>query len=115
MFPINAFNQNYIIPKRYRTRKNPLEIIRGFIDEDIIEVTIPNGYIVNAKPSDIEINEKFGTYKIKLEIINQSTLIYKRFLEIKKGFYDKSEYDSYRKFREQIAKNDNSKIIIQKP
>jgi hypothetical protein len=115
MFPINAFNQNHTIPKRYRNRKNPIEITRGFRDEDLVEVTIPSGYLVSAKPVDIEINEKFGTYKINIETVNQSTLIYKRTIEIKKGFYDKSEYDNYRKFREQIAKNDNSKIIIQKP
>lgn len=114
MLPINLFNQNSNIPQRYRSRKNPFEISRGFYDEDEIEVTIPEGLKLDAKPENTEVKDKFGTYKMEIIVVSPNTLLYKRSLLINKGFYDKSEYENYRKFREQIAKIDNSKIVLTK-
>ncbi|MEC4004688.1 DUF3857 domain-containing protein [Flavobacterium sp. SUN052] len=114
MLPINVFDQNSNVPQRYRSRKNPIEISRGFYDEDEIEVNLPQGYTLDAKPDNIEIKEKFGTYKIELTILNPNKILYKRSLIINQGIYDKSEYENYRKFREQIAKADNSKIVLTK-
>lgn len=112
MVPLNVFNQNVTIPQRYRTRKNPFEISRGFYDEDEIEVTFPEEFKLDAKPDSTEVKDKFGTYKLEIVIISPNRLLYKRSLLINKGFYDKSEYENYRKFREQIAKSDNSKIVL---
>lgn len=114
MLPINLFNQSTDIPQRYRTRKNPLEIPRGFYDEDEIEVLIPEGLKLDAKPENAELKDKFGTYKMEILTIAPNKLLYKRSLLLNKGLYDKSEYENYRKFREQIAKIDNSKIVLTK-
>ena len=114
MFSINAYNQSSDPPQRYRTRTNPLEIERGFLDQDEIEITLPENYTIDAKPSNIEIKDKFGEYKTELIAINSSKLIYKRSFLLNKGLYEKSEYENYRKFIEQIAKADNSKIVLTK-
>lgn len=112
IIPINVFDQNSNVPQRYRNRKNPFEISRGYYDEDEIEVNLPEGFVLDAKPDNYEIKDKFGTYKIELVLVNPTKILYKRSLIINKGFYDKSEYENYRKFREQIAKADNSKIVL---
>ena len=114
MFPLNAYNQFSEVPQRYRTRNNPLEIERGFLDQDEIEITLPENYIIDAKPNNFEIKDKFGEYKTELIVVNPSKLIYKRSFLLNKGLYEKSEYENYRKFREQIAKADNSKILLTK-
>lgn len=114
MFPLNAYNQFSDVPQRYRTRNNPLEIDRGFLDQDEIEITLPENYVIDAKPSNFEIKDKFGEYKTELVVVNPSKLIYKRSFLLNKGLYDKSEYENYRKFREQIAKANNSKILLTK-
>ncbi len=114
VFPLNAFNQYSNVPKRYRTRNNPLEIPRGFYDEDEIQITIPDNFSVDAIPNNFSINDKFGEYKTEVTIVNPTTLLYKRSLLIKKGSYDKSEYDNFRKFTEKIAKADNSKLLLTK-
>ena len=49
---------------------------------------------------------------VEIVLQNSSKILYKRSLTINKGTYDKSEYENYRKFREQIAKADNSKIVL---
>ncbi len=114
MVPINVFNQNASIPQRYRTRKNPFEISRGYYDEDEIEVTLPEGFKLEAKPDNLELKDKFGTYKMELVVLSPNKLLYKRSFLATKGYYEKEEYENYRKFREQIAKADNSKIVLTK-
>ncbi len=114
LFVLNAFDQNSYIPKKHKTREFPFEIERGYTNESEIEITIPDGFIVEAKPDGITLDTEFGTYKIEFLAQSQHKVICKRKLIIKKGFYDKVKYESYRKFREAIAKNDNSKIVITK-
>lgn len=116
IFPLNAFNQYSKVPQRYRTRNNPFEISRGFFDEDEIQITLPENYTIDAKPNNYEIKDKYGEYKAEIIVVNPTKIIYKRSFLLKKGFYDKSEYENYRKFIEQIAKADNSKmVLIKKP
>lgn len=113
VFAVNAFDQNSNVPQRYRNRKNPLEISRGFYDESEMEVILPQGFKLESKPDNFEIKGKFGEYKMELSV-GSNKIIFKRYLLINKGIYDKSEYENYRKFREQIAKSDNSKIVLTK-
>lgn len=114
MFAINAFNQNSYVPKKYKTREFPFEIQRGYTDVDEIEVMLPEGFEIEAKPNDFELDNEFGYYKIEFITNDSKKIIYKRKLVIKKGFYENLKYETYRKFRETIAKNDNSKIVIRK-
>lgn len=114
MFALNAFDQSSYVPKKYRTREFPFQMDRGYTDEDEIEITIPDGFSVEAKPNGTELETEFGYYKIEFNTISPNKIMCKRKLVIKKGFYDKSKYESYRKFRETIAKTDNSKIVITK-
>ncbi len=113
-FAPNVFNKNTKIPQRYRSRINPLEIQRGFIDSDEIEISLPIGFSLEGKPDNFELITKFGEYKTEYIVLNANKIKYKRSFLLKKGFYDKSEYENYRKFREQVAQNDNSKIVITK-
>jgi len=114
IFALNAFDQNAYIPKKYKAREFPFEIQRGYTNEDEIEITLPEGFIVEAKPSGIEQITEFGTYKIEFATISSSKILCKRKIVLKKGFYAKTKYEDYRKFREIIARNDNSKIVIAK-
>ena len=116
MFVINAFNNYQSTPKRYRTRENPFEISRGYYDQDEIEISIPVNYVVEAMPNAVEIKNKFGAYHMEIASKTNSTIIYKRTLLINEGLYESTEYDDYRLFKEQVAKNDNAKIVLtQKP
>lgn len=114
IFVINAYNQNQDIPQRYRKRNTPLEIERGFMDQDEIEINLPADYTIDAKPDNVEIKGKFGEYKTELVVLNENKLLYKRSFILYKGLFDKSEYENYRKFKESVAKADNSKIILAK-
>jgi len=112
MLTLNAFNQNNLIPQRYRNRKTNFEIDRGFVDIDEIEITIADTYTVEAKPENVSLESKFGTYTLELIFKPNNKILYKRKLLINNDVYDKSEYEEYRKFKEQVVKNDNAKIVL---
>jgi transglutaminase-like putative cysteine protease len=114
IFVLDAFNQTSGGVKRIRNRKNPFEISRGYYDNDEIAVTLPAGFSIEAMPAAFELNTKFGEYKTEIIKIDNNNLIYKRSIFIKKGLYKNTEYDEYRLFTEQIAKNDNAKLILTK-
>lgn len=112
MFPLSAFTQNTYLPAKYRNRKQPFEIPKEYQENDEIEISLPSGFSIDSKPDNFELNNKFGIYKIEISIKNLTTIIYKRFLSIKKGEYENLEYENYRKFQEQINKYDNAKIVL---
>jgi len=114
MFAVNAFNQYSHIPQRYRDRKTPFEIARGFYDTDEITIDLPEGFTMDAKPENITINEKFGEYKAEYVMVTPTQMLFKRSLLINEGFYDSKEYENYRQFREKIARNDNAKVVLLK-
>lgn len=114
IFALNAYNPVRGIPQRYRTRMNPFEISRGFYDYDEITIDLPKGFTIEAKPDNLEIKDKFGDYKAEYVVLNENQLLYKRTFQTNSGYFDKSEYENFRKFREQVAKSDNSKIVLVK-
>ena len=113
IFALNTFNQYNKVPARYRTRLTPFEVSRGFFDSDEITITIPDEYAIDAKPENFELNEKFGHYKTEVSVVDNQ-VIYKRAFTLNKGFYEKADYENFRKFLEQIARNDNAKVVLAK-
>jgi len=114
LFRINVFNKYSYIPKRYRNRKQPLEISRGFLDEDEFTFTIPKGYAINSLPQPKEITNKFGSYKISIEKINETTLVYKKHFLLKAGIHPKEAYKEYRTFLKNVSKYENLRITLHK-
>ncbi|SNR14640.1 DUF3857 domain-containing protein [Tenacibaculum jejuense] len=114
LFRVNIFNKNSYIPKRYRKRKLPLKVDRGFKDTDTYTITIPEGYIIHQLPETKTINNKFGEYKVSITKIDDNTLKYNKSILIKEGTYPKEDYKLYRKFRKSIAKLENARIAIYK-
>ena len=112
IFVVNAFNKNSYVPSRYRNRKLSLQINRGYLDEDEFILHTPKGYDIEAFPNDELIENKFGTYQIQFIKNEDNTVTYKRKLFIKEGAYPKEDYDSYRDFRKDVSRLDNSKIVL---
>ncbi|WP_271406992.1 DUF3857 domain-containing protein [Tenacibaculum soleae] len=114
LFKLNVFNRITSTPKRYRNRKRVLEIDRGFTDKDSFTFKIPEGYSILNLPLNKYISNKFGTYKIAFEKINETSFKYNREFSLKKGIHPKEEYKAYRKFRKTVAKYDNLRTELTK-
>lgn len=111
ILPLNVLNRFTSIPSKYRNKKFSFEIEYGFTDADEIEITLPQNYSITQLPEKVTLKEKFGEYNASV-IFENNKLIYKRKLTINDGVYAKEDYETYRKFYEQISKSDNIKIII---
>ena len=114
LIPINAFNKTLSTPKRFRNRKLPFKTSNSFIDIDEVEITLPSNFTVEYMPTNIEIESKFGFYSIQVTKIAEHIYNYRREFRMVEGEFPKEEYEAYRKFRKQIRKYDNSKIILNK-
>lgn len=112
IFAVNAFNPYSGIPKRYRKRKTDFERTFGFYDTDEIEISMPEGYSIEAKPDDIVIKSKFGEYTAKFTVTETGKLKYERSLTVKEGYYKKEEYNDFRQFFKDVSQADNAKAVI---
>lgn len=112
IFAPNAFNKLSNIPNRYRNRKMPLEIDRGFFDEDEFSVHLPEGYEIEAMAESKSIENEFGIYKVDLIKNGDNSIKLKRSLIIHEGKYSKEKYAAFREFLMNINKHDNAKIVL---
>ncbi|PKP08348.1 MAG: DUF3857 domain-containing protein [Bacteroidetes bacterium HGW-Bacteroidetes-3] len=112
LIPINAFNNGSTVPPRVRNRKLPFEISKNFLDIDEVKISLPKQLKIEYVPEKVELNTKFGTYSIEMIKIDDYSYLFKRKLKIEAGNYQKEDYESFRDFRKEIAKHDNSKIIL---
>lgn len=113
LFAINAFNKNSYVPDRYRNRKLPLEIQRGYLYEDEYEINLPLDYALESLPIEKIIDNEFGSYEVKYEYNETEKIIkYNRRLLLKEGNYPKEKYNAYRNFRKEISSTDNAKVVL---
>lgn len=114
LFNINIFNSDTYVPERYRNRHTPVEIERGYLEEDVYTLHLPKGYEVEALPENASLSSPFGDYQLSFEKTPGGDFLYKRKLLVKKGLYPKEEYTAFRDFMKEIAKLDHSKIVLLK-
>jgi transglutaminase-like putative cysteine protease len=114
MVVMNAYNMMAANVKRIRNRQTPFQILRGFFDKDEIAIELPVNFAIETLPNNYVLDSKFGSYKTELVRVDDRHVVYKRQLLLNKGNYRNSEYEDYRLFVEQIARNDNAKIILAK-
>ena len=111
IFSPNVFNKDLYIPKRYKNRQFPFEIQRGFQAQNQFKISIPSNYRLSQTLDDIEIENKFGHYKVSYNF-QENILTYTRDFFIKKGMYNPKDYEQFRKFKRTVAKHDKSVIIL---
>lgn len=106
-------NDPSFVPRKYKNREQPFEIVRGRTYFDQIELQLPEGAIVSFVPDKTSLTSEFGSYEYEIKKNAEgSWMLYRNFV-IKEGFYDASNYEKYRLFMEDVAKNDNAKMILQ--
>ena len=99
---------------KYEDRKTPLVIARGYIDTDVYEIKLPEGYQAGTLPEPKKIETPYGIYECEVTKSTETTLTYKRTLQINEGEFSKDDYEAYRQFRETIKKADHAKIVLSK-
>jgi hypothetical protein len=82
-------------------------------DVDTVQLTIPEGYTLEAVPQNIALKTKYGLYTSTLKI-DGNKLFYVRIREQYKGRYPASEKEDLTKFYDTIYKSDRSRVVLVK-
>lgn len=81
---------------------------------DVITINTPKEFKTQYLPEPVLLNSEFGKYVLNVEVLNETSLSYRRELNIKSGTFSKEDYKAYRQFLQTVAKYDNSKILLEK-
>ncbi len=112
--PLNKLNAFEQVPKVVEKRIHPVNIKTAYKEEDSYTITIPLDYNVESIPNkNINLESEFGKYQVDIEVSN-STIKYKRVLEIYAVELPAEKYNELRDFYKAIAKADNMKAVIVK-
>ncbi|MFN4198960.1 MAG: DUF3857 domain-containing protein [Flavobacterium sp.] len=106
-------NDPSFVPRKYKVREQPFEIVRSETYVDQIEIHLPAGATVSFMPEKSTLNSEFGSYSYEIKKNDSGKWGLHRNFVIKEGFYDATHYEKYRLFMEEVAKNDNAKMILQ--
>lgn len=111
---------NFIVPDIYRVprrevRDRPLEIARGKTYKDNFKYVLPEGFVPEALPEDVEIENEFGSYKFKIvakEEEGEKILEVERSYMLKEGIWPAESYQKFRDFMNEVDTFSNRKAVI---
>ncbi len=94
-------------------RKFNVELTLEYKDVDSVEIKIPAGYKAEAVPQDVDLQTKFGRYKVLFKVMPEK-IIYYRSMEQFEGKFPPDAYSDLVKFYQRIYGSDRSKIVLVK-
>jgi len=92
-------------------RRYPMYFYNQYCSQNIIEITIPEGYVAERIPDDVDLILPFGSYRVKY-LVEDNTIRYERYYKFNTFEISKDDYPSFKKFIEQIAKEDAQEIVL---
>jgi len=106
----NVFNRRGMVPE-VKNRTLPLYINRGYTDEDQLNYTLPEGYLLISGPTAMELDSPFGRYETTVRQEGNQLLFYRR-LTVYGGTFASEKYEAFREFMNRIAVLDNQKSVL---
>jgi transglutaminase-like putative cysteine protease len=96
-----------------KARKYPIEFTEATRQDDIFDITLPPGYVVDELPKPVDAACAYGTYKSQVLVAN-NVLHYKRTYEIKDVLVPTKNLDEVRDFFHQIAVDERSGAVLRR-
>lgn len=109
----NQFNQmgaRLVIDK---PRRYPVSTSSAFLHYDTISINIPEGYMVESMPRDVNITTKFGHYSICYTVTNNTILTHREY-ERYSITAPPEDWPAFSKFMEEVYKGDRGKLTMVK-
>ncbi|MDB5135213.1 MAG: hypothetical protein JWP37_1816, partial [Mucilaginibacter sp.] len=112
-FSLNSVDRVAKPLKQLRNRLNPVNITRGYTEEDEISYTLPKGYHLDGEPLKLLIDKPFGNFTATMTL-NGDQLIYKRKFQLKDGSYSKDTYQELVDFYQSVYDADEYNVALVK-
>jgi len=96
-----------------KPRKYPIEFEEATRQDDVFDITIPAGYVVDELPKPVLAECAYGTYKSEV-LVADNVLHYKRTYEIRDVTVPTQKLDEVRDFFHQIAADEKSSAVLRR-
>ena len=111
--PICPVHRGYTVPNTSSERKEDIWRDMGYLDTDDITITIPEGYVIEACPKDVSIEQPFASFSFNIQA-DDNTIHVKNRLLMKSGTFPKSLYPQLADFIRSINSTYNQKVVLKK-
>ena len=109
----NLFNKSATRLTSDKPRINDIDLGFPFRDIDTVNITIPDGYILESQPQNCNLNSKFGTFKISYAV-TPNTVQLIRLKERTASLFTASDYIELAKFLDAMYKADRARVVFVK-
>lgn len=109
----NLFNKNSETLDEEKTRHFPIEYLSAFNQTDSIELTIPEGYIAEAKPKDVQLSTKFGSYSMTILITGNKINLVRKYTRVS-GIFPAADFKELAEFNNKVYKADRGQVVMVK-
>lgn len=96
-----------------KPRKYPIEFTEASRQDDVFDITLPPGYVVDELPKPVQVECAYATYKTEVQVAD-NVLHYKRTYEIKDVVVPTQKLDEVRDFFHQIAADEKSSAVLRR-
>ncbi len=102
-------------PFKLEERKFPVDFTYPHIYKDIINYTLPEGYVLDEKPADLILSLPDGKTKFIYRMrVEGNTLQITSTLDIGKNLYSYDEYVSLKEFFSKVVSKQAEKVVLKK-
>ena len=112
-FLLNPANRQTFVPAIVRNRVTDVYISRSESEEDNVIYTVPNGYRLEKRVLNVNIDKPFGKFTANMELKGDK-LTYKRKFQLKGGTYNKDAYQDFVDFFDAVADADKYNVDLVK-
>jgi Domain of Unknown Function with PDB structure (DUF3857)/Transglutaminase-like superfamily len=103
-----AFTDEHGKPRRY-----PIEFEEATRQDDVFDITLPPGYVVDELPKPVQAQCQYASYQSEVQVTGD-VLHYKRTYEIKDVYVPTQKLDDVRDFFDQVAADERSSAVLRR-
>ena len=96
-----------------KPRKYPIQFEEATRQDDVFDITLPAGYVVDELPQPVNVKCDYATYKSEVQVTG-NVLHYKRTYEITDLVVPTQKLDEVRDFFHQIAADEKSSAVLRR-
>ncbi len=107
----NILSRSRIKLMNDRDRRLDVELKEEFRYIDSVEISIPPGYVLESKSTDLVLKSKYGSYTNRMSLTGDKIMYYREF-EQYSGRFPANEFGEVVKFYNDMYDDDHSKIVL---
>lgn len=113
IIPVNPIHRRYYAVLSRPQRNNSVSINQGFLDEETVNISIPDGYSIEGVQQDVVLEKPFGSVHVKVDVNGKMVTIHTALL-MRSGSYSPEEFQQLCDFEKTVKSIYNQKLIIKK-